>query len=162
MRIVRIRDEKLLQEKVLQVNRVSKTTTGGRTMSFSAFAAVGDKKGSVGLGLGKAKNVADAVKKGIAQAKRELKRFSKKSTTIPHEVIGKFGATKVFMKPAPAGAGLVAGSSARDILDLVGISDIYTKVIGSKNKMNVAKATMNALGQLRTYDEFLAMVGRKL
>ncbi len=162
MKISRIKDEKALKDKVLRINRVSKTVTGGRIMSFSAYTAVGDGNGSVGLGLGKARNVADAVKKGIAQAKRDLNKFAKKGSTIPHEAMGKFGATKVFVKPAPAGTGLVAGSVVRDIFDLLGIHDVYTKVIGSKNKINVAKATLDALSQLRNFKELAAIRGKKV
>lgn len=162
MRINRVKDESNFSEKILKITRVSKTITGGRTMSFSILTAVGDKKGNVGLGLGKAKNVADGIRKGLFQAKRAIKSYSLKRSTIPHEVIGKFGATKVLLKPAPAGRGLIAGSVVRDICELVGIHDVFTKIIGSKNKGNVAKATINALSQLMTYKEVATLRGIKI
>lgn len=162
MKIDRLRDEKAIEDKVLLINRVSKTVTGGRVMSFSAFVAAGDRQGSVGIGLGKAKSVSDAVKKGSSLAKKTIDKFSTSDTTIPHEVMGKFGATQVFMKPAPKGTGLVAGSVVRDILDLLGVKDVFTKVYGSKNRVNVAKATMDAISQLRTYAQVTMMRAKKL
>ena len=157
----REKEDKTFEEKVLKINRVSKTVTGGRTMSFSVFSAVGDKMGQVGIGLGKARTVVDAVKKSVAQAKKNIHRFSRKGTTIPHEVMGKFGATKVFMKPAPEGKGLVSGSSTREILELLGVADVFTKVLGSKNKINVARATLDGLSQLRTFSEIETLRGRR-
>jgi small subunit ribosomal protein S5 len=162
LKISKIRDEKSIHEKVLIIRRVSKTVTGGMTMSFSTLTAVGDKAGSLGLAMGKARSVVDSVKKGVAQAKRSMKSFSLKGGTIPHEAIGKFGATKILIKSAPMGRGLVAGSVARDIFDLVGIKDVYAKVIGSKNKLNVAKATIDALSQLRTFKQVAAIRSNKL
>ena len=150
-----------LSEKVIKINRVSKTVQGGRTMSFSAFSTSGDSQGSVGIGLGKARNVADAVKKSLARAKKDMKKVSVNGHTIPHEITGEYGATKVFMKPAPEGTGLVAGSAARDIFEAVGILNIYSKIFGSKNKLNVARATLDGLSRLRTYHEVLAHRGKK-
>lgn len=162
MRISKIRNDNLLKEKVLVINRVSKTVTGGRTMRFAVFTAVGDGEGSVGIGLSKSKNISDAVKKSLAQAKRSMNRYSLKGSTVPHEAMGKFSATKIFVKPAPKGKGLSAGSVARDILELVGVSDIYAKIIGRKNKINIAKATLEALSQMKTYKEVAALRGRKI
>lgn len=161
MRLNRIKNDDI-EEKVLVLNRVSQTAKGGRMMSFSALVAVGDKKGMVGIGLGKAKSVMDAVKKGAAQARRGMKKYSLTRLTLPHEAMGEFSATKVFMKPAPPGTGVVAGSSAREILELIGVSDIYTKIIGSKNKLNVARATLDGLSQQRTYKEIAALRDKKL
>lgn len=151
-----------LDEKVVRINRVSKTVQGGRTMSFSAFTAVGNKDGMIGIGLGKARNVMDAVKKGTATAKKALERVSLKGGTIPHEVMGEFGASKVFMKPAPAGRGLVAGSAVREILELAGVHNVFTKIIGSKNKLNVARATLDGLRQLKTFKEVAALRNKKI
>jgi len=153
--------ENQLSEKVIRINRVSKTVKGGRTMSFSAFGAVGDGKGAVGIGLGKAKNPKDAVKKSLANAKKGMASVSLKGSTIPHQVIGICGATKVFMKPAPEGTGLVAGSAAREILEVAGVANVFSKVMGSKNKVNVARATIEGLGRLRTFEEVMTLRGKK-
>jgi len=152
--------ENKLAEKIIKINRVSKTVKGGRTMSFAAFGAIGDGKGYVGIGLGKAKNPKDAVKKSLANAKKSMTSVSLKGRTIPHQVIGVCGATKVFMKPAPEGTGLVAGSAAREILEVVGVANIFSKVMGSKNKINVARATLEGLERLRTYEETLSLRGK--
>lgn len=127
--------EEKLEEKLLKITRVSKTVKGGRKMSFSVLAAVGDQNGSIGIGLGKANGVPDAIKKAIAKAKRSMVTVSLNGSTIPHEVAGEFSATEVFMKPASEGTGVIAGSAAREILELVGVHNVLTKVRGSKNKM---------------------------
>lgn len=149
-----------LEEKIIMINRVSKTVKGGRRISFSVLAAVGDGEGSVGLGLGKANGVPEAIKKSIAVAKRNMVKMSFKGHTIPHEIIGEFSATKVLLKPASAGTGVIAGSSARDLLELVGVKNILTKVMGSKNRLNVAKATINGLQNLRTPESIAALRGK--
>lgn len=154
------REKSDLKEKIIQISRVSKTVKGGRKISFSVMAAVGDEKGKVGIGLGKANGVPEAIKKAIAAAKRNMVTVSLKNTTIPHPVIGEFSATKVVMKPAIDGTGIKAGSSARDILDLVGVHNILTKVLGSKNKLNVARATINGLLELRTAEKIAEMRGK--
>merc|ERR1711916_106530 len=115
----------------------------------------------VGIGLGKAKNPKDAVKKSLANAKKGMASVSLKGSTIPHQVIGICGATKVFMKPAPEGTGLVAGSAAREILEVAGVANVFGKVMGSKNKVNVARATIEGLGRLRTFEEVMTLRGKK-
>ena len=135
------REEKQYQEKLLKISRVSKTTKGGRTISFSVLAAVGDGEGKVGLGLGKANGVPDAIRKALSSAKKNLVDVSLKGSTIPHETEGKWGATTLWMAPAYEGTGVIAGSATREILELVGVHDILTKIKGSRNKHNVARAT---------------------
>ncbi len=149
-------------EKILRINRVSKTVKGGRRISFSVLAAVGDENGSIGLGLGKANGVPDAIRKAIAAAKKNMVKVSLKGVTIPHEQIGRWGATQVWMKPATEGTGVIAGSSSREILELVGVHDILTKVRGSKNKMNVARATIEGLKELRNADEVARLRGKEV
>lgn len=128
------REEKQYQEKLLKISRVSKTTKGGRTISFSVLAAVGDGEGKIGLGLGKANGVPDAIRKAIASAKRNIVEVSLKGGTVPHEIVGKWGATSLWMAPAYEGTGVIAGSASREILELVGVKDILTKIKGSRNK----------------------------
>lgn len=154
--------EKQFSEKILRINRVSKTVKGGRRISFSVLAAVGDENGSIGLGLGKANGVPDAIKKAIAAAKKNMVKVSLKGTTIPHEHIGRWGATQLWMKPASEGTGVIAGSSAREILELVGVHDILTKIKGSKNKMNVARATVQGLKELRNAEEVARLRGKEV
>lgn len=154
------REEKEFEEKLLKISRVSKTTKGGRTISFSVLAAVGNKEGKIGLGLGKANGVPDAIKKAIAAAKKNMIDVSLKGRTIPHEIEGRWGATTVWMAPAYEGTGVISGSSCREILELVGIHNILTKIKGSKNKHNVAKATIEGLRILRTAEEVAALRGK--
>lgn len=156
------REEKQYQEKLLKISRVSKTTKGGRTISFSVLAAVGDGEGKVGLGLGKANGVPDAIRKAIASAKRNISEVSLKGGTIPHEIVGKWGATSLWMAPAYEGTGVIAGSASREILELVGVKDILTKIKGSRNKHNVARATVEALKLLRTAEEIAALRGKEV
>ncbi|TDT70662.1 small subunit ribosomal protein S5 [Hypnocyclicus thermotrophus] len=151
-----------LKERILRINRVSKTTTGGRTISFSVLAAVGDENGKVGIGLGKANGVPDAIRKAIANAKKNMITVALKNGTIPHEQIGKFGATNILLKPATKGTGVIAGSSAREILELVGVHDILTKIRGSKNKNNVARATIEGLKTLRSAEQIAKLRGKEV
>ncbi|MGB6129846.1 MAG: 30S ribosomal protein S5 [Psychrilyobacter sp.] len=156
------REEKEFKEKILKISRVSKTTKGGRSISFSVLAAIGDEKGRVGLGLGKANGVPDAIKKAIATAKKNMVTVSLRGTTIPHQQDGVFLSTKVWMKPASEGTGVIAGSSAREILELVGITDILTKIRGSKNKINVARATIEGLKTLRSAESVAKLRGKEV
>lgn len=150
------------KESLLRISRVSKTVKGGRRISFSVLAAVGDKKGRVGIGLGKANGVPDAIKKAIANAKKNMVTVSLKNGTIPHEQIGKFNATEVLLKPARLGTGVIAGSATREILELVGVTDIYTKIRGSRNKDNIARATIDGLTKLRSIAEVARLRGKTI
>ena len=150
----RIKDEDFeLSEKVVFINRVTKVVKGGRRFSFSALSVVGDSNGHVGLGFGKAKEVPDAIRKSIQNAKKNLYNISLKNSTIPHEVMGKFKSAKVILKPASQGTGIIAGSAVRAIVEKAGISDILTKSLGSRNPMNIAKATLMGLLQLRNLED---------
>jgi len=142
--------EKVFVEKVIFINRVTKVTKGGKNLGFSALVVVGDTDGSVGFALGKANEVAEAIKKGIKKAKKSLVAINKKDTTIPHEVYGRFGAVQVLLKPASKGTGVIASSAIRAICDCAGIHDILTKILKkSTNPVNVVKATFMAFGQLK-------------
>ena len=142
-----------LEEKLVALNRVSKTVKGGRIARFAAIMVVGDKNGHVGYGLGKAAEVPDAIRKGIEDAKKNLIEVSLKGTTIPHEVIGEFGAGKVLIKPAAEGTGIIAGGTVRCVLEMAGIKNIRTKCLRSNNPTNVVKATFEGLRSLRTAEE---------
>lgn len=142
-----------LQEKMVALNRVSKTVKGGRIARFTALMVVGDGNGHVGYGLGKAAEVPDAIRKGIEDAKKNMIEVSIKDTTIPHEVIGKFGAGTVLLKPAALGTGIIAGQTVRAVLELAGIKNIRAKSLRSNNKTNVVKATFEGLKQLRSVEE---------
>ena len=152
-------EDKEYKEKLLKISRVSKTTKGGRTISFSVLAAVGNEDGKIGLGLGKANGVPDAIKKAIAAAHKNIVDVSLKGKTIPHEIVGKWGAASVWMAPAYEGTGVIAGSAVREILEIAGVHDILTKIKGSRNKHNVARATLEALKALRTAEEVAAARG---
>jgi small subunit ribosomal protein S5 len=142
--------EKVLVEKVIFINRVTKVTKGGKNLGFSALVVVGDTDGSAGFALGKANEVAEAIKKGIKKAKKSLVPINKKDTTIPHEVYGRFGAVQILLKPASKGTGVIASSTIRAICECAGIHDILTKILKkSTNPINVVKATFMALGQLK-------------
>ena len=142
-----------LQEKLVALNRVSKTVKGGRIARFAALMVVGDGNGHVGVGLGKAAEVPEAIRKGIEDAKKNMITVSLKGTTIPHEVVGVFGAGKVLLKPAALGTGIIAGGKVRAVLEAAGISNIRAKCLRSNNPTNVVKATMEGLKELRTAEE---------
>ena len=148
------------KEKLVAVNRVSKTVKGGRNMRFSALMVVGDGKGRVGCGMGKAVEIPEAIRKGTEDAKKAMINVPISGTTIPHEVVGVFGTGKVKLIPAPEGTGVIAGGPVRDVLEACGISDIVTKSIGTNNKINVARATMQGLSQLRSVEEVARLRGK--
>ena len=148
-----------LKEKLVVINRVSKTVKGGRVPHFAAIMIVCDENGHVGYGLGKAAEVPEAIRKGIEDAKKNMITVSLKGTTIPHEVIGEFGACRVMLKPAAKGTGVIAGGTVRAILDMAGIKDIRTKCLRTNNPTNVVKATFEGLKSLRSVEEVAAMRG---
>ena len=149
-----------LQEKLVEVNRVAKTVKGGRTMRFSALMVVGDGNGHVGCGTGKAAEVPNAIDKATASAKKHMINVPLEGTSIPHEVVGKFGTSMVKLLPAKEGTGVIAGGSVRPVVELCGIKDITAKTYGSRNKINCVKATLDALMQLRSKEEIAALRGK--
>ena len=151
-----------LKEKVVAINRVAKVVKGGRTFRFSALVVVGDENGHVGVGNGKAAEVPDAIKKAIEDARKNLIEVPVVETTIPQEFIGKFGSARVMLKPAPTGSGLIAGGSARAVLELAGYRDIKTKVLGTNNPRNVVYATLNGLENMRTIEQVAKKRGKKV
>ena len=155
-------NEPEMKERIVAINRVSKTVKGGRIFKFAALVVVGDGKGTVGFGLGKAGEVPDAIRKGIEDAKKHLITISLKGDTIPHEVIGKFGAGEVLMKPAAPGTGVIAGGAVRAVVEAAGIKDIRAKALRSNNPCNVVSATMEGLSRLRTAEQAAAIRGKSV
>ena len=149
-------------EKVVYLNRVSKTVKGGRVMKFSALVVVGDGKGTVGYGLGKAADVSEAIIKGIADAKKNMIKVSLSDGTIPHDVVGIYGAGTVMLKPAPEGTGVIAGGAVRAVMEAVGIRNICAKCLRSNNPQNVVKATMAGLTSLRSPEQVAAIRGKSV
>ena len=151
-----------LKEKVVAINRVAKVVKGGRNFRFSAVVVVGDEKGHIGVGNGKAAEVPDAIKKAIEEAKKNLIEVPIVGTTIPHEYVGKFGSASVVLKPAQEGSGVIAGGSVRPVLELAGYKDIRTKVIGTNNPRNVVYATLEGLKSMRTVEQVANKRGKKV
>ena len=155
-------EEKEFEERVVQVRRVTKVVKGGKRIGFRVLSVVGDRKGRVGMGLGKASEVSSAIRKGVDLAKRSLITVPLISGTIPHEATGKLGASSVLLRPAPSGKGVIAGGSVRVILELAGVRDVVAKSIGSSNAINTAKATLNALETLMVQENVESLRGKKL
>jgi len=158
----RYNEDKEFEEKVVQVRRVTKVVTGGKRLGFRVLAVVGDRNGRVGLGIGKASEVAVAIRKAVEEAKKLMMTFPRKGTTIPHTVRGKLGASDVLLRPAPQGSGVIAGGAVRVVLELAGIRDIVAKNLGSSNAINSAKATLDALSSLKNLEELEKLRGKQI
>jgi small subunit ribosomal protein S5 len=154
--------EKEFTEKLIKLNRVSKTVKGGRRMSFSALVVVGDQKGKVGYGMGKANDVSDAIRKATESAKKNLKQINLKGETIPHEILGNFKSASVLLKPAAPGTGVIAGGAVRAVCDAAGIRDVLSKSLGSKNTINTVKATFDGLEHLFSAKKLSADRGKSV
>ena len=151
-----------LQEKVVEVRRVTKVVKGGRNFRFAALVVVGDENGHVGIGSGKAMEVPDAIRKAVEDAKKNLIRVPMVGTTIPHEVIGHFGAGRIIIMPAQEGTGVIAGGAARDLLELAGLKDVRAKCLGTRNPRNLVNATIEGLRSLKTAEDVAALRGKKV
>ncbi len=156
----RMGQESEFKEKLVAINRVTKVVKGGRNFRFAALVVVGDEKGRVGAGIGKAAEISEAIRKGVDKAKKNLITVSLKGTSIPHEAIGRFGTGKVVLLPAPEGTGVIAGGAARAVLELAGVHDIRTKSYGTNNRINMVKATLEGLKQLRSAEQIARLRGK--
>lgn len=158
--MAKMKQEGEFKERVVYINRISKVVKGGKRFGFSALIVVGNENGKVGFSLGKAKEVSSAIRKGVEKAKKNVINISLDGRTIPHEIIGRFGASRILLKPASKGTGVIAESAVRAVLELAGIKDVLTKSLGSNNPVNLVQATYKALGEIKTREEWLKLRGK--